>query len=74
MDKCAFDFGKRRCYALNVKKCEGCRFFKTEEELKAGREKATDRLMTLDRKFLNDINRKYYGGRSRFTDDRRGES
>lgn len=64
MDKCAFDLGKR-CHALTVKECAGCKFRKTERELKAGREKATNRLMTLDRALLNDIKQKYYTGRKR---------
>lgn len=69
MDKCAFDLGKR-CHAMTEKKCDGCKFFKTKEQLKAGREKATDRLMTLDRELLNDIKAKYYSGRGRFDDGR----
>lgn len=73
MDKCAFDLGNK-CHAVTDKVCLGCKFRKTKEELKAGREKATKRLMTLDRTLLNDINRKYYRGRSRFEDAGREES
>lgn len=73
MDKCAFDLGKR-CHAITEKKCKGCKFYKTKEQLKEGRERATARLMTLDRELLNDINRKYYTGRSRFEDAEREES
>lgn len=46
-DRCAFDEGKKRCRALNKKECQGCTFFKTEEELAAGREKAGERIKSL---------------------------
>ena len=62
MSKCGFDYGEDMCYAVTEKQCEGCRFRKTKEELQEGRDKATKRLMTLDRVFLNDIKRKYYSG------------
>lgn len=67
MNKCAFDLGKK-CHALTVKDCKGCKFHKTKEQLKKGREKATERLMTLDRALLNDIKATYYNGRSRKND------
>jgi hypothetical protein len=36
--ECVFaEHGKRRCSALKVYDCEGCRFFKTEDEYNAGR-------------------------------------
>lgn len=62
MDKCAFDNGNK-CHAVTDKVCLGCKFRKTKEELKAGREKASARLMTLDRTLLNEIKQKYYTGR-----------
>ena len=65
MNKCAFDRGKK-CFALTTKKCNGCNFYKTKEQLKEGREKATDRLMTLDMVTLKHIKAKYYCGRSAF--------
>lgn len=46
-DRCAFDEGKKKCRALTKKECKGCRFFKTEEELAAGREKAEERIKSL---------------------------
>ena len=64
MEKCAFDLEKRKCAALTEKKCEGCKFFKTKEELEAGREKAMNRLMSMDKKQFYYFNNKYYGGRS----------
>lgn len=60
MGECAFDAGKRRCSALKSKECQGCRFYKTGEELIEGHEKAMNRLLSLDREFLNHIKRKYY--------------
>ena len=65
--KCAFDNGES-CRVLQVKDCFWCRFKKTEQELKEGRERATDRLMTLDREFLNYVKAKYYNDR-RHRDD-----
>jgi hypothetical protein len=59
MDKCAFDLGKRKCSALTTKNCVGCKFCKSTEELKEGREKATERLMTLDKATFDYINDKY---------------
>lgn len=49
MSKCVFDYGEDMCYAVTEKQCQGCRFRKTAEELQEGRDKATKRLMTLDR-------------------------
>ena len=69
MDKCAFEASKIKCSALKTKKCIGCAFRKSKEELKEGREKATDRLMTLDKVTLKDIKAKYYTGRSAFKDE-----
>ena len=45
MDKrCAFEHNEFVCKILSKKECEGCRFFKTEEELATGRERAEKRL------------------------------
>lgn len=65
MSKCAFDYGEDMCYAVTEKQCKGCRFRKTQEELQEGRDKATKRLMTLDRLRLNKIKQKYYNDRRR---------
>lgn len=59
MDKCAFDLGKRKCSALTTKNCVGCKFCKSIEELREGREKAAERLMTLDKETFEYINAKY---------------
>jgi hypothetical protein len=65
MSKCVFDYGEDMCYAVTEKQCEGCKFRKTEKELQEGRDKATKRLMTLDRLRLNKIKQKYYNDRRR---------
>ena len=46
-EKCAFDEGEWKCSALTKKRCKGCSFFKTEEQLAAGREKAEERIKEL---------------------------
>lgn len=62
-EKCAFDADKRVCSALNVKKCEGCRFRKTEEELIRGKERAAARIKTLSKEYQAHIKSKYYSYR-----------
>ena len=59
MNKCAFD-RDGMCTALSEKQCVGCRFRKTEEELKEGRQKATERLISLPQSTQIRIARKYY--------------
>ena len=68
MERCAFDLGEK-CNAMAEKNCNGCKFRKTEQELKEGREKAVTRLMTLDRTFLNGVKRKYYYGNRNLSND-----
>lgn len=58
MSECAFD-KRKKCIALTTKKCNGCNFYKTKEQLNEGREKATARLMTLDKATSDYINAKY---------------
>ena len=60
MNKCAFDRGDN-CVALSAKQCVACPFRKTEEELNDGRQKATDRLISLPKSTQIHIARKYYG-------------
>lgn len=31
MSKCIFEHDKNICLALNIKKCENCRFYKSED-------------------------------------------
>ena len=59
MKLCAFD-RDNECDALTTKQCVGCRFNKTEYELKAGREKATKRILSLPKSTQIRIARKYY--------------
>ena len=58
MEKCVFDMGDK-CKALNEKKCVGCRFRKTEEELNASREKAKERLESFPYAVKMHIKHKY---------------
>jgi hypothetical protein len=44
-----FAYTNRGCKALKVKNCKGCNFYKTKEEVEAGRIKAMERIMALDK-------------------------
>ena len=59
MSICAFD-RDGECVALNTKQCVGYRFNKTEWELKEGRKKATERILSLPKATHIRIARKYY--------------
>lgn len=61
-ERCAFDRGED-CGALKDKVCLGCSFFKTQEELDEGRDKAAIKVSQLEPKLRNHIRNKYYGGR-----------
>lgn len=60
MNKCAFDRDDK-CSALEEKKCDGCKFFKTDEDLKISRIKVKIRLQSLPWEQQTHILRKYYG-------------
>ena len=47
MDICFADKGKK-CSALTFKNCNGCNFYKSQEQHKADVGKATKRIKTLD--------------------------
>ena len=51
------------CKILKVKKCEGCGFYKTEEQFKNDRLKANDRIRSLDGDYMSYIMAKYYSGK-----------
>lgn len=57
--ECVFYKGKT-CAALNQKKCSGCRFFKTVEQLEKGRKRAKSRIMSLPLEQRLHIARMYY--------------
>lgn len=48
MERCVFEKNHWICEALSVKKCDGCAFRKTPEELAEGREKAMKRLLSIE--------------------------
>ena len=56
--ECAFD-KDTFCSALTEKRCVGCSFRKTREELDAGREKADDRIAALPEEQQEHIRFKY---------------
>ena len=61
MNVCALMRGGK-CSSLRRKNCNGCTFFKTEKQLREGRQKARERLEALpddDKKWIKD---KYYRG------------
>lgn len=62
-EQCAFDTGKRVCSALNIKKCEGCRFRKTKKEIVKSRERAAARIKTFPKDYQAYIKSKYYSQR-----------
>ena len=65
MNKCVFD-DEDKCRALKEKDCVGCRFYKTKERLREGREKAAIRVSQLEPEFQSYIRQKHYSGRSVF--------
>lgn len=58
-----FAYTNRGCKALKFRNCEGCSFYKTEEEAEAGRAKAVERILSLNRETREHINETYYGGK-----------
>lgn len=69
MDKCAFEVGCV-CAALTKKKCDKCSFRRSEEDLREGRRKASERIKTLPEEqqkhiastYYNDYNRQKWEG------------
>lgn len=60
MDKC-FAYINRGCMALKVRECNNCNFFKTKEEAEEGKQKAIDRINSLDKEKRDLIKETYYG-------------
>lgn len=44
MERCVFNIENNQCSALIEKKCEKCRFYKTQDQLMDGRRRAEERL------------------------------
>lgn len=65
MSKCAFDIGGAKCAALTKMKCDKCSFRRSEDELRAGREKASARIGTLPEEQQKHINTMYYNDYNR---------
>ena len=65
MKECAFNKGYE-CSALNDMQCEGCAFFKTKDELVAGRLKFFARLPLLPKVQRTHIMETYYGASIRW--------
>jgi hypothetical protein len=57
MNKCFADLGS--CKILKIKKCQGCKFYKTEEQLENERKKSFKRLKSLDKLTRINIAEKY---------------
>ena len=60
MTECAFenDFNGE-CSAMTEKKCQGCKFRKTKEELEEGRKKARERFDALPADLRTYLKQKY---------------
>ena len=59
LKRCAFNAGDDSCTALTIKKCEGCRFRKSNDELIEGRERAAARIQTFPKDYQAHIKSKY---------------
>ena len=60
-----FGLKNGKCKVLKEEKCEGCDcgFYKTKEQYHKDRQKALERLRSLDRATLLNINDTYYRGK-----------
>ena len=61
-NKCFANYEMNQCEVLEVEECSGknCRFYKTAEDLEAGRSKAFTRLASLSRNTQRRIAENYY--------------
>ena len=56
--------GRLKCSITTYSHCrDDCPFFATREGAEAGRGRANDRLLTLQREYQRGIAQKYYGGK-----------
>lgn len=58
-----FAYKHNSCTALKVRQCEGCSFYKTKEQYELDRQKAIERIRSLDAKRQEHIFETYYGGK-----------
>ena len=58
--KDCFAYKRNSCMALNVKQCENCSFYKTQEQFNKDQEKALDRIYSLDEKLQKHIFETYH--------------
>lgn len=61
MDKCFADNGSK-CTALTFKDCEGCTFFKTQEQVEESEKKAMNRINSLGERMKNSVINTYFLG------------
>lgn len=63
MEDC-FAYVNKKCAVLTYRKCRGdkCNFYKSKEKYQEDKEKAMDRVLSLDQETLEYINSKYYDG------------
>lgn len=55
MSKCFADTNGITCQILKKRKCKGCNFFKTQQQVNESREKALKRIKSLDEPIRNNI-------------------
>lgn len=61
MSKC-FAGNGTKCTILRVKKCEDCKFYKTQKQAEESEKKATSRIESLDTHIRNNIINLYFLG------------
>lgn len=57
-----FAYVNGKCSALETKDCDGCSFYKTKEQYEMDRQKALERIRSLNVERQKYIFEKYYGG------------
>ncbi|WP_296972593.1 hypothetical protein [Tepidanaerobacter sp. EBM-38] len=64
-----FAYKHNSCTALKVRQCEGCSFYKTKEQYELDRQKAIEKILSLDEDKRDYIIKTYYGGKLEVLDD-----
>jgi len=64
-ENACFAYKNGKCNILRIEKCEGvgCGFYKTGEQLKQDRQEAYERIQSLSKTAINNINETYYSGK-----------